>query len=85
MDARHCQDKEEMKSPGERDWLGSREKSVLGLDFVYLFIAHAFLWPLKLFAVLDFYRQRCLFKEFVSGSVGRGGKRAQAILVPRAV
>lgn len=84
MDAHHCQD-EEMKSPGERDWLGSREKSVLDLDFIYLFIAHVFLWPLKLFAVLDFYRQRGLFKEFVSGSVGRGGKRAQARLVPRAV
>lgn len=56
MDAHHCQDKDEIKSPGERDWLGSREKSVLGLDFIYLFIAHAFLWPLKLFAVLDFYR-----------------------------
>lgn len=85
MDAHHCQDKDKMKSPGERGWLRSREKCVLGLDFIYLFIAHAFLWPLKLFVVLDFYRQRCFFKELLSGSVGRGGKRAQGRLVPRAM
>lgn len=66
MDAHHCQDKDKMKSPGER--AGYKERSVvLGLDFIYLFIAMPSSWPLKLFVVLDFYRQRCFFKELWSG------------------
>lgn len=47
--------------------------SKIWILFTFLLI-HDFLWPVVLFAVLDFYRQGCFFKDLVAvrGGCGEG-------------